>query len=150
MKALRVASFQMESVPKDKAANFSVLEELARQAAAQGANVMVFPELCTTGYWHLLGMNESELRALAEPVPGGASSQRLLGLAREYRCTIGAGILEAADDGRLYNTYVVATADGRTHRHRKLHAFESDHISSGSEFTVFETPDGWKLGVLIS
>ena len=34
-------------------------------------------------------------------------------------------------------------------RHRKLHAFENDHIASGTEFTVFDTPHGFRAGVLI-
>ncbi len=34
-------------------------------------------------------------------------------------------------------------------RHRKLLAFENDSIASGIEFTVFDTPDGFRAGVLI-
>ena len=62
--------------------------------------------------------------------------------------TIGAGLIEA-DEDRYYNTYVVAMPDGRMRRHRKLHAFENDHIASGDEFTVFDTPHGFRAGVLI-
>jgi predicted amidohydrolase len=62
---------------------------------------------------------------------------------------VGAGLVEVADDGRLYNTYVVALPDGRVERHRKLHAFESPHVSSGDSYTVFDTPFGVRVGVLI-
>jgi len=62
---------------------------------------------------------------------------------------IGAGLVEVAGDGRIYNTYVVVLPDGRVERHRKLHAFESQHVSSGEAFTVFDTPWGVRLGVLI-
>jgi len=62
--------------------------------------------------------------------------------------TIGAGIVEA-DDDRYYNTYLVAMPDGQVRRHRKLHAFENEHIASGNEFTVFDTPHGFRAGVLI-
>jgi predicted amidohydrolase len=58
-------------------------------------------------------------------------------------------LVEAAEDGRLYNTYVVAMPDGRFVRHRKLHCFISRHMDSGDEFTVFDTPHGWRAGVLI-
>jgi predicted amidohydrolase len=34
-------------------------------------------------------------------------------------------------------------------RHRKLHAFENDHIVPGNEYTVFDTPHGFRAGVLI-
>jgi len=57
--------------------------------------------------------------------------------------------VEAAEDGALYNTYVVAMPDGTARRHRKLHAFVSEHISSGSEYTVFDTPHGCRAGLLI-
>jgi hypothetical protein len=39
--------------------------------------------------------------------------------------------------------------DGRFARHRKLHAFVSEHLSCGDEFTVFDTPFGCRVGVLI-
>jgi predicted amidohydrolase len=38
--------------------------------------------------------------------------------------------------------------DGRVVKHRKLHAFVSEHLSSGSAFTVFDGPGGWRFGVL--
>jgi predicted amidohydrolase len=39
--------------------------------------------------------------------------------------------------------------DGSLHTHRKLHAFEHPAISSGEGFTVFDTPWGVKVGILI-
>ena len=149
LQPLRVASVQMESVPVDKAANFAKIRTLAARAAADGAQVIVFPELCTTGYWHLLQLSEVELSALAEPVPGGPSTNELLALAREHQATVGAGIIELDSERRMFNTYVVAMPNGEVRRHRKLHSFESDHFSSGSDLTVFDTPHGWKFGVLI-
>jgi predicted amidohydrolase len=149
LQPLHVASVQMESIPIDKAANFDKIRRLTAQAVADGAQVVVFPELCTTGYWHLLQLSEKDLRDLAEPVPAGPSTQALLQLARDHNATIGAGIIEVDAQGRMYNTYVVAMPNGETQRHRKLHSFESDYFSSGSEFTVFDTPYGWKFGVLI-
>ncbi|MDZ4289274.1 MAG: nitrilase family protein [Prosthecobacter sp.] len=147
---LRVSTVQMESTPMDKPANFARIRHLTTQAVSEGAQVVIFPELCTTGYWHLLHLTEAELRALAEPVPAGPSSQILRDLAREHGITIGAGLIEIDDQGRMFNTYVVALPGGeKTQRHRKLHSFESDFFSSGSEFTVFDTPYGWKFGVLI-
>jgi predicted amidohydrolase len=62
--------------------------------------------------------------------------------------TIGAGLVEIDTDGTLYNTYVVAMPNGQFQRHRKLHCFVSEHMSSGSEYTVFDTPHGCRIGVL--
>jgi predicted amidohydrolase len=89
------------------------------------------------------------LEALAEPAFAGPSSQALMTLSRRHGMTIGAGLVEKGDDGRLYNSYLVAMPDGRFARHRKLHVFVSEHLSPGNEFTVFDTPHGCRVGVLI-
>jgi len=39
--------------------------------------------------------------------------------------------------------------DGNYAFHRKIHCFISEHMSSGSSFTVFDIPQGAKIGVLI-
>jgi predicted amidohydrolase len=57
--------------------------------------------------------------------------------------------VESAGDGAFYNTYVVAMPDGRIVRHRKLHAFEHPAVRSGDEYTVFDTPHGFRAGLLI-
>ena len=58
-----------------------------------------------------------------------------------------AGLVEV-DGNRMYNTYVVVTADGFLAKHRKLHAFISPYIDSGDDFTVFDLLD-CKCGILI-
>jgi predicted amidohydrolase len=145
---LRVASVQFMSQPADKAANFATMERFAREAAAAGVKLLVFPECCISGYWFIRNLTLEQLTALAEPVPDGPSIRRLVGLARAHQISIGAGLVEAAD-GAFYNTYVVALPDGTTHRHRKLHAFEHPAVRNGSEFTVFDLPGGFRAGVLI-
>ena len=83
--------------------------------------------MCLTGYWHARRLDYDGWIALSEPVPG-PSSEALARLARELDMIIGAGLVERADNGRIYNTYVVALPSGELHRHRKLHAFESPHV----------------------
>jgi 5-aminopentanamidase len=63
--------------------------------------------------------------------------------------TVGAGLLERTNDGSVYNAYVVAMADGTWAIYRKLHVFEHPGISAGDRYTVFNTPHGCRLGVLI-
>ena len=111
--------------------------------------LIVFPECCLTGYWFLRKLSRQELHALAEPVPQGPSSQALLALAREFAMTVGAGLVEVDAQGKLHNTYVIAMPNGEWRFHRKIHAFEHDDIVPGSEFTVFDTPHGCRVGVLI-
>ena len=148
-RTLRAASVQFESLPGDKAINFGKLERFVEQAAAQGVRLVVFPECCLTGYWFIRNLTVEQLAALAEPIPDGPSTQRLIGLARQHNITIGAGLVEAAGDGVFYNSYLVALPDGTIHRHRKLHAFEHAAIHSGTDYTVFDLPEGFRVGALI-
>jgi predicted amidohydrolase len=149
MQNIRAAAVQFEHIAGDKRANLAKVREFVESAARQQVDLMLFPECCITGYWFLRHLSRAELDSLAEPVFSGPASQELIAMATQHRMTIGAGLVEAADDGALYNTYVVAMPDGTVRRHRKLHAFISEHISSGSEYTVFDTPHGCRAGVLI-
>ena len=149
MNPLRVASVQFQHSPGDKEANLNVLRSFVEKAAREKVDLVVFPEMCLTGYWHVRHLNREEVEFLAEPVPEGSSTKALLALSAEKGLTIGAGLVELGEDGNCYNSYVVAMPDGRFAKHRKLHAFISEHVSSGSDYTVFDLPDGTKAGVLI-
>ena len=148
MENIKVASVQFEHVSGDKQANFNKIRRFVEEAAQQKVEIIVFPECCITGYWFLRKLSRKKLTALAEPVFDGASSKELVSLAGEYRMTIGAGLVEIAENGILYNTYVIAMPDGECRRHRKIHCFISEHMASGSEYTVFDNPQGSRMGVL--
>jgi predicted amidohydrolase len=146
---LRAAAVQFEHAPGDKGANFKKIDSFLEAAAVKNIKMIIFPECCITGYWFLRHLSKKELLKLAEPVLSGASSQGLISRARKYKMTLGAGLVEVADDGKLYNTYVVALPDGSAYFHRKIHCFISEHLDSGSDYSVFETPYGPKAGILI-
>jgi predicted amidohydrolase len=149
MNNIRAAAVQFEPVPGDKPANLEVVCRYVERAAAQGVELIAFPECCITGYWHLRNLPVEELRAIAEPAFCGPIAAELRDLSRSHGMTIGAGFVEIADDGRLYNSYLVVMPDGEMRRHRKINAFEHEAISCGSEYTVFDTPHGVRVGVLI-
>jgi len=148
MKNIRVASVQFEHAAGDKKANIAKIESFVQQAAGLGVELIVFPEACITGYLFLRKLSRKELQDLAEPIFDGPSSQALMTLARQHKMTIGAGLVEIADDGKMYNTYIVAMPNGEFQRHRKIHCFISEHLSCGSEFTVFDSPHDCRLAVL--
>jgi predicted amidohydrolase len=149
MKNIRVASVQFQHKPGDKPANLNKIEAFVERAAREGVELIAFPEMCVTGYWHVRNLSREEVDALAEPVPEGPSTEALLSLSRRHGMTVGAGLVERAADGSLYNSYVVAMPDGRAACHRKLHAFEGPYMKSGDSYTVFDTPHGCRVGVLI-
>jgi len=146
---LRVAAIQMESIAGDKAANFAKIESFVTQAAARKVELIVFPECCLTGYWFIRNLTREQLRALAEPFPAGPSTQRLCELAKQSGLSIGAGFVESAGNDVFYNSYIVALPTGAVKCHRKLQAFEHPLVHSGSEYTVFDTPQGFRVAVLI-
>ena len=148
MKDIRVASVQFEHLPSDKQANLAKIKSFVKEAKEQQVSLVVFPECCITGYWHLRHLSREDLTQLAEPVFEGASCQQISAMAREQEMTIGAGLVEISDEGKLYNTYVVALPGGRIYRHRKIHCFISEHLECGSEYTIFDIPQG-RVGVLI-
>jgi predicted amidohydrolase len=149
MKDVRVASVQFNHHANDKSYNLSAIEHYAEKASEQDVKIIIFPEMCITGYWHVSKMSQSEITALAEFVPQGEASQALLKMSAKYGISIGAGLIEKDEAGKLYNSYVMAMPNGQLAKHRKLHTFVSEYMTSGNEYTVFDTPHGCRVGVLI-
>ena len=146
---IKVATVQFNHRASDKQFNLDRIATFCEQAADSQADIVVFPEMCITGYWHVHRLSEPEIRQLAEPVPDGTSVKRLVELAIEYQLIVGAGLIELSSDGRLFNTYVIAHPDGSVDSHRKLHCFINEAFSSGNQFTVFDSHLGCRIGVLI-
>jgi 5-aminopentanamidase len=146
--SVRCATVQFEPRAGDKDYNLGRVRFFVDTALAQGVQLVSFPEMCTVGYWHLRNLSEPQLRELAEPLDGPT-----IGTVRQWAADhgigIGVGFLEAADGGRMFNSYAVCLPDGTVHRHRKLHSFEHQAIASGDTFTVFDTPWGVRLAILI-
>jgi predicted amidohydrolase len=149
MRNVRVAAVQFQHAPGDTAANLATIERFVRRAAEQRVEIIAFSECCISGYWHLRKLARDEMTDLAQRLPEGPVAQRLLALSKQHGMTIGAGLLEVDAGGKLYNSYFVAMPDGRWARHRKLHVFVSEFLTPGDRYTVFDTPHGCRVGVLI-
>src|SRR3982751_485805 len=106
MRDIRVATVQFQHAPGDKSYNFERIRHFVTEAARRGVEIISFPEMCLTGYWHVRKLSREAFEALAEPIPGGPCTRELLGLSREHGMTIGAGLIERGDDGKFYNAYV--------------------------------------------
>jgi len=146
---IKAAVIQFQHQAGDKKYNLMMMEKFIGQAAIEGVKILAFPEMCITGYWHVPKLSVAGVEALAEPVETGPSVGLIRALAMKHQMLIGAGLIERAPDGRLYNAYVACMPVGSLHTHRKLHAFEHPAISSGEGVTVFDTPWGVKVGILI-
>jgi len=146
MKMIRAGAVQFQHKPGDKQYNLQRIRAFAESAGKKGVELIIFPEMCITGYWHIRKLCRRDTDALAEPVPDGPSTQELLRLSALHRMTLGAGLIEKDTGGELFNAYVVAMPDGSWARHRKLHCFISEYMSSGNEYTVFDIPQGARVG----
>lgn len=149
MQPIKAAAIQFNHRPGDKTYNLNRVSELTAEAASHDVNLAVFPEMCTTGYWHVRNLSREQIEKLAEPISDSPTTHELLQLAEQHRMTIGTGLIEQGEDGELYNSYVVAMPDGQIAVHRKLHCFISQHMSSGDQYTVFDIPQGARVGVLL-
>jgi predicted amidohydrolase len=148
MKELKIATAQFENKSGDKAYNLSVIEKLAGEAAAQGAQVVAFHECSISGYTFARHLSKEQMLEVAEFVPDGPGVSRLISIARETGITILAGLFEKDRTDRLFNTYVCVNRDGLVAKHRKIHTFISRHLTPGDSYTVFDL-HGWKCGILI-
>ena len=92
MKDPKVASVQFEHVPGDKRANLEKVRRFTAEATEQDVELVVFPEMCITGYWFLRDLSREKLLALAEPVPSGPTTEALQDLAKRHNLSGGAGL----------------------------------------------------------
>lgn len=146
---LQVAAVQFEMQEADKAANLAIMGHFVAQAAAQGADIVSFPEMCLLGYNHLSERTKRQLLALSEDAWHGPSVRTVRAMARKHGIVILFGLLERGEGDAMYNSYVVVTPDqGTIFVHRKVHAFENSAIRSGGQLDVFDL-FGWRMGVLI-
>jgi deaminated glutathione amidase len=131
---MRVALGQLpiSSAPQ---VNLERVRAAAASAAAQGAQLAVFPEGTQVRF-------SADLRAAAEPLDG-PFCRGLAEAARSAGLAIIATLFEPAPDGRVYNTTVGYEADGSLVAvYRKIHLFdalgyrESDSVAPGSELVV--------------
>lgn len=147
MREIRVAAAQFEHRNADKSYNLARIRDLTRRTVEQGADMVSFHECSITAYTFLQHLDRGQLTALAERVPDGPSVNALMGIAREFRTVVMAGLVEIDEEGRLYNCYVAVGPEGFLARHRKLHAFISPYLTSGDSYTVVDML-GAKVGFL--
>ncbi|WP_323960080.1 carbon-nitrogen hydrolase [Arthrobacter sp. JZ12] len=105
----------------DVAANIATMRELARQAKADGAGLVVFPEESMFSIGKVEG-------PLAAAVDAGWSTfvQQLSFLAAELDIAVVAGGYESSGEDRPYNTLVLIDATGRiVDTYRKLHLYDA-------------------------
>lgn len=144
---MKIAVAQFEPKDGDKDYNLAVIEQLTQKAKSAGAELISFHEMSITAYTFTKDLNLAEITALAEAVPNGASTNRLIEISNKYGIPILAGLVEK-ENGKIYNTYLCVHKGKMVTKFRKLHPFISPYMSAGEEYIVFDLL-GWKCGILI-
>jgi predicted amidohydrolase len=146
-RTIKAATVQFEPVMFEKERNIARLLELCEQAAADGAKLVVTPEMGTTGYcWHA----RAEVAPYVETIPG-ATTDAFAALASRRGCYIVVGMPEVDEDGIFYNSAVLIGPDGVIGRHRKTHPYISEPkwaAAGDLHNQVFETAIG-RIALLI-
>lgn len=145
---MRVAAWQCPPMTVDVAGNLRRLDEACARAAARRAEILVTPEMFTTGY----GIAPDQLKRLAED-PGGPTEAAVARIARRHGVAIAYGHPERAPGGDAYNAATLTGPDGIVRgRHRKVHLFgDMDRelfAASPGPPTAFGF-DGARAGLLI-
>lgn len=112
---LTIAGLQHHGVPGDVDANLAIIADAARQAADQGADMLVTPEMFVTGY---------NIGAALAPLAVPALVDRVATIAADTGIAIIAGLPEPHPTGGITNSLVVIDRAGdEVLRYRKTHLF---------------------------
>ena len=108
-------------------ANLQKIEAFTEKAAAEGCDLVLFPEFSVHGPWvtYDADAHPADLERQSEPIPG-PSTQRLTRIAATHGLAIGAGIAERGLAPKPFNAYVIVDADGVRHVQRKLQPTTSE------------------------
>jgi predicted amidohydrolase len=106
----------MVSSPAALEANLIKISELALEAAAQGAQLALFPECALTGY----ALTTQEVESVAEPIPG-PSTLELQRICKRSGLFLVIGGIERDPWGGFFNSAVLIGPDGLMGSYRKTH-----------------------------
>lgn len=141
----RIAVTQLRCEVGDVDANVSRAEQLIAEAAAGKADLVILPEMFTTGF------AGDEIANLAESIPG-PTTERFSNAASNGGIHVVAGMAEKdPETGNLHNSAVVIGADGSLmRRYRKVYLYlgERDSACPGEEACLVDFPFG-RAGVSI-
>ncbi|MBC7799473.1 MAG: N-carbamoyl-D-amino-acid hydrolase [Gemmatimonadaceae bacterium] len=163
---IRVAGAQMGPNARDdsRAAILARMVALLDQAAAQGAQLVVFPELPFTTFFPRWLLEGAELDSYYEPSMPNPQVQPLFDRARTLGVGLQVGYAERTPAGERFNTAILVAPDGPIlGKYRKIHLPGSVEPRPGAQFQqlekryfdygdlgfpAFRAPPAWHAGIL--
>jgi 5-aminopentanamidase len=143
----RVAVQQLAPTLGDLAANRELCLAAIDEAIQDGAEVIVLPELITSGYM----FSSTEEAAEVAIAPDHELLREWAAAAARADVVVIGGFCERGEDGRVYNSAAVVDGAGVRAVYRKLHLWDNEHaiFTPGSQAPpVIETRVG-RIGVVI-
>ncbi len=140
---LIVAGAQMGPTQRadSRAATLARLLALLDRAAAQGAKLVVFPELAFTTFFPRWPMDRDapELLGSFETAMPNPAVQPLFDRARALGVGFYVGYAELTPDGHRFNSAVTVGPDGQVlFKYRKIHLPGSDRVKPGQKYQQLE------------
>jgi predicted amidohydrolase len=143
MRTIRVAAVSINGFLGEPERVLAAIDTWCGQAAAEGAELVLFPELvvhghCTPNTWEL-----------AESVPDGRSVRLLEQIAKNRHLVLCAGLSEKERD-IVFNTQVLVGPEGYIGKQRKLHLSRDEvfYYKGGRGISVFDVGP-CKVGIVI-
>ncbi len=136
-----VACVQMRPQIGQKDENIARTVQLIEQAHAEGARLIVLPELCNSGY---VFESREEAFALSETLEHGETIRAWRDLSERLGVVLVAGFAER-DGDRLYNSAAIIRPGCEAGRYRKLHLWGEEQLffePGNLGVPLFETPFG--------
>jgi predicted amidohydrolase len=133
MESFRIAAVSMNSPFDQTAWMWEQVSEYTKQAAEAGCRLIAFPELvihghCTPNTWEI-----------AESIPDGPATQRLIDIAKTHNIVISMGLSEKEAD-IVFNAQLLVGPEGYIGKQRKIHMSRDETLfyKGGREFPVHD------------
>jgi omega-amidase len=146
MKKIKISLLQLNIIPGEPKANRENAVYLMNQQALQGSDIVVLPEMWTTGF---------QLEGIASICDkyGMPTNDIMAAIAKDKEINIVAGSIPSLEEGKVFNTsYIFDRSGSKIGSYQKIHLFklmeEHNYIESGSKHCVFML-DGIKCGIII-
>lgn len=142
---MRVTLGQFEPLLGNKRKNLRVITRIMNEASREHADLVLFPELCLSGYF----IQDAD-HDMAEPIDG-ESVRYIQRLCEELNVYTIFPWPELGRDGYIYNSACLISNEGSIiGKYRKVHLYdtEKDVFTPGTDFQVYETAIG-RIGLMI-
>lgn len=128
------------------------------KAKEENCNIAILPEMFNCPYENKYFKPYSEI---INEENGGETVKAIKKIAKDLNLYIIAGSIPEIEEDKVYNTSMIVDNEGTLiTKHRKIHLFdidvkggvtfkESDTLTPGNKITLFDTPWGGKLGIMI-